>query len=259
MVSRQYRSNKTIGNKVRHIESLVDTASRKSVDAQAPDTTPITDDRVTNGTIGTQQLGIVNQVNSDSVLEINAPTAIDLNSPELNFNGDGLIFPGDLKLTSAVVFPGGSWMVCNGASLLIATYPTLYVALGSGTKYGAPDGTHFYLPNLLGMTVVQQDAGQTEFAVIGQTGGTKTHTHPLSSSGQAQITDNTPNGVDGVHMNRVTSATYSTSHQFVATGGLVGAATRTVSTGAALAGATNAGSTIQPYITLNYLVYAPQG
>jgi microcystin-dependent protein len=52
----------------------------------------------------------------------------------------------------AMMMFGGSvapanWMICNGASLDRTTYATLYGVIG--TYFGAADGTHFSLPNLV--------------------------------------------------------------------------------------------------------------
>lgn len=40
------------------------------------------------------------------------------------------------------------WLLCNGASLLRATYPDLFTAIG--TTFGAADGTHFNVPDMRG-------------------------------------------------------------------------------------------------------------
>jgi len=42
--------------------------------------------------------------------------------------------------------PPAGWLVCDGTSLLRASYPSLFAAIG--TTYGAVDGTHFNLPDL---------------------------------------------------------------------------------------------------------------
>lgn len=76
-----------------------------------------------------------------------------------------------------IVFAGtgtpSGWLLCDGSSVLRNDYPALFAAIG--TTYGAADGTHFTLPNLKGKIPVGQDAGQTEFDVLGETGGEKTH------------------------------------------------------------------------------------
>lgn len=71
--------------------------------------------------------------------------------------------------------PSSQWKICNGEALSRSTYAELYAVLG--TRYGAGDGsTTFNLPNLKGRIPVGSDSGQTEFDVLGETGGAKTHT-----------------------------------------------------------------------------------
>lgn len=47
--------------------------------------------------------------------------------------------------------PSG-WLLCDGSSLLRATYPLLFAAIG--TTFGAVDGTHFTLPDTRGRVTV---------------------------------------------------------------------------------------------------------
>lgn len=87
----------------------------------------------------------------------------------------GAIF--DYGGTSA---PAG-YLLCDGASLLRATYPALFTAIG--TTFGAADGTHFNVPDMRGRTTVGldnmggSDAGRLSVAnTLGGAGGTQTHT-----------------------------------------------------------------------------------
>ena len=41
------------------------------------------------------------------------------------------------------------WLVCDGSSVLRASYPDLFAAIG--TTWGSVDGTHFNVPDLRGM------------------------------------------------------------------------------------------------------------
>ncbi len=87
--------------------------------------------------------------------------------------GDGeLASAGDVKMTARATAPTG-WILCRGQSLLRASYPALFDAIG--TTYGAVDATHFTLPNAQGRAIVGLDAAQTEFTPLGKTGGAKTH------------------------------------------------------------------------------------
>lgn len=71
--------------------------------------------------------------------------------------------------------PPVGWLICDGRTdLLIATYPVLAAILG--TQYGGNGTTTFGIPNLKGKVVVGRDAGDTDWDVLGETRGTKTHT-----------------------------------------------------------------------------------
>lgn len=45
----------------------------------------------------------------------------------------------------AIATPPTKWLICNGQSVLRASYSALFAVLG--TAYGAADSTHFYLPD----------------------------------------------------------------------------------------------------------------
>jgi microcystin-dependent protein len=49
------------------------------------------------------------------------------------------------------------WLLCDGQSLLRATYPALFAVLG--TSYGAVDGTHFNVPDMRGRSPMMPGAG----------------------------------------------------------------------------------------------------
>jgi microcystin-dependent protein len=78
------------------------------------------------------------------------------------------------------------WLICDGSELPIASYTALYNVLtttGTVFPYGAntngsggAGSTHFRVPNLKGRVAVGRDSSQTEFDVLGETGGAKTHT-----------------------------------------------------------------------------------
>lgn len=109
-----------------------------------------------------------------------AITAVKLDS-----SVTGLFIP----VGGIVQFAGGSspanWMLCDGTAISRTTYASLFSVLG--TSYGSGDGsTTFNLPNLKGRIPVGRDASQTEFDVLGETGGTKAssanHTHGVGGS-----------------------------------------------------------------------------
>lgn len=74
---------------------------------------------------------------------------------------------------SSTTIPEG-YLVCDGSAVSRTTYADLYAVIG--TTYGAGDGsTTFNLPNLKGKVPVGQDTSDTDFDVLGETGGEKTH------------------------------------------------------------------------------------
>lgn len=73
----------------------------------------------------------------------------------------------------------GSFKLANGQAISRSVYSDLFTLYG--TKYGAGDGsTTFNLPNRNGRVAVGYDPNDTQFDVIGQTGGAKTHTLTIS-------------------------------------------------------------------------------
>jgi microcystin-dependent protein len=55
---------------------------------------------------------------------------------------------GEVRMWAGTIasIPSG-WLFCNGASLLRASYPSLFAAIG--VIYGNADGTHFNAPNFI--------------------------------------------------------------------------------------------------------------
>ena len=67
------------------------------------------------------------------------------------------------------------WLVRDGSAVSRTEYSELFAIIG--TAYGAGDGsTTFNLPNDCGRIDVGYDSSDTDFNIIGKTGGEKTHT-----------------------------------------------------------------------------------
>ena len=82
-----------------------------------------------------------------------------------------LSFGVDMATTGAIVpFAGGvlpsGWIPCDGRSLAVVDYPSLFAAIGN--VWGAVDSSHFNIPDLRGRVLVGQGTGG---------GGTKRPTH----------------------------------------------------------------------------------
>ena len=81
---------------------------------------------------------------------------------------------GEIRMWAGDTAPTG-WRICDGANLSRTVYSTLFGIIG--TKYGIGNGsTTFTIPNFKGRTAVGYDSSQSEFNVVGLTGGAKTHT-----------------------------------------------------------------------------------
>ena len=159
---------------------------------------------------------------------------------------------GEVTMFGGATAPTG-WLLCQGQSLLRTAYPALFAAIS--TTYGAADNTHFNVPDFRGRTPVGLDTSQTEFDVLGEAGGSKTHTHPLSNAGQAKIS--TVNGGEAALIDRITAASSwtpnyragSASAGAVATSGSAGS-------GTGLVGNTDSAPSLNPYRVLNFIIKA---
>lgn len=137
------------------------------------------------------------------------------------------------------------WLLCNGASLLRASYPALFTAIG--TAYGTADGTHFTLPDLRQRMPLGKAASGTG-ATLGDTGGAIDHTHTGPShthTGPAHTHDISLQSVavqsgTGTNINNPLSATTTSSG--------------TGATGASGTGATSANN--PPYQVVNFIIFA---
>ena len=87
---------------------------------------------------------------------------------------------GTILMFGGLAAPFG-YLLCDGSSVSRTAYASLFTAIG--TTYGSTSGTTFNLPNLKGRVAVGVDATQTAFDTLGETGGTNTHQHIASNSG----------------------------------------------------------------------------
>mgnify|MGYP000134242622 CR=1 FL=1 len=102
--------------------------------------------------------------------------------------------PAGMVIYSASATVPSGWLEANGASLLRASYPALYTAIG--TTYGFADGTHFNLPDLRGYFIRGYDDGRgvDSGRVFGsnQADDNKSHTHGLNGQLNNFSLDNIP-------------------------------------------------------------------
>jgi microcystin-dependent protein len=165
----------------------------------------------------------------------------------------GIATSGFVNPFAGAAAPNG-WLLCDGSAVSRTTYAALYGVIS--TSYGAGDGsTTFNLPDLRGRMPAGKDATQTEFDTLGEAGGAKSHSHPLSDAGQAAVAV-AARTTNQIVERRVSSAPYATTHT-INSSGLGGGATglvETDSSGAALLGNTDSTATLPPYQVVNYII-----
>lgn len=129
--------------------------------------------------------------------------------------------PGTVIMSARTTPPSG-YLACDGASLLRASFPALFSAIG--TTYGAADGTHFNVPDMRGEFPRGFDNGRgvDNGRVQGtpQGDGLKTHTHAATSD---TAPTHTHGGVTGIQ-----SANHTHTFSDSATTNSAGAHTHTI-------------------------------
>jgi microcystin-dependent protein len=131
--------------------------------------------------------------------------------------------------------PSG-WLLCDGQAVSRTTFAGLFAAIG--TTYGTGNGSStFNVPNLKGRVVVGQDAAQTEFDAMGETGGAKTHALTIAEL--------------AAHAHGYSVAGSATAVNF---GSQFGAFTQNFNTSTGGAGSGTAHNNLQPYLVMSYLI-----
>jgi microcystin-dependent protein len=161
-----------------------------------------------------------------------AGTFLRSNGSVLQFSNDGSsltnlqIAAGSIMMFGGAVLPTG-WLQCNGVAVSRATYAALFAVIG--TTYGVGDGsTTFNLPNLKARFPIG-NGDSSPFNVLGNSGDTTTHSHTISlTSGSASVGNTAPTGAG----QSVTPA----SHTHL------------------VAGSTNAGNHVPPYLVVNFII-----
>lgn len=220
----------------------------------------------------TKQISIlqIKQYLDDGTLrELSSGEAILCNPNPITSTGTVSFYaPGLMSLYAGATAPSG-WLLCNGASVAVATYQDLFNNIGY--TYGG-SGANFNLPNLSDRFVFGPDAMQASasnrvsqanagsMAVLGNTGGyssitltsaqssTPSHNHTFSSSytigygpgvqGSGSTTTSTPAG--SPNNSGSVSITYPLRDISV--------------TSTSQSTASQAHDNIQPYLVLNYII-----
>ncbi len=184
-----------------------------------------------------------------------------------------LVPPASVTAYAGATAPGG-WLLCDGQAVNRQIYKNLFEVIG--TTYGAGNGsTTFNVPNLNGKVIVGTSASETEFDVLGETGGEKTHTltvdempshsHGVTDPGHAHgITDpghahSYVNQVGDQSVNTLTTqADAADQVDYGQTTGTstTGVTVNTATTGISIqnTGGGQAHNNLQPYMALRYII-----
>lgn len=179
-----------------------------------------------------QILSIVNEFTNADINFVTNGTG------KLTHNGNPIAPPtGALMAWATGTAPSG-YLLCDGTAVSRTTYASLFWVIS--TTYGVWDGsTTFNLPNLKWRVIVWQDVWQTEFDVLWETWGAKTHT--LQANEMPVHRHNVPHEASNAAAN----------------GSLLSHGTIANPNGAKDTSDTGGGQShnnLQPYIVLNYII-----
>lgn len=169
---------------------------------------------------------------------------------------------GSLTAFAGATAPTG-WLICDGSVVSQVTYANLYaVVLGTYNTGGEGIG-NFRLPNIKGRVIVGRDASDSDFNVLGETGGAKTHTLTESEMPSHDHTGSISGGSHEHPMSTGASLTLGAGNSLFANSGNP-PVTSAGSTGTSPshshtlninnAGSGNAHNNLQPYIALNWII-----
>ena len=160
-----------------------------------------------------------------------------------------------------------NWLLCDGAVVDRADWPSLFANIGTTYNTGGELSTQFRLPNLKGRVAAGLDTSQSEFDALGETGGTKTHTLTVAEMPSHQHESpfpSNPGGDSGGNFQEIFGSGRTASQ----TGQTSEIYNNDVNAGAEgnelhpLVSATGGGqahNNLQPYIVLNYIIKATAG
>lgn len=148
---------------------------------------------------------------------------------------------GEIRMFAGTTPPAGGWLLCRGQAVSRVDYAALYNTLGN--TYGAGNGTTtFNIPNLQGRVVVGKNPTDSDFNLLGLTGGTKKHNHWQTVGLDGNYLFTRQAGVNGLS---------GTSKVITVPRGVIAAGQ---SSGAARFDTTEDESSMQPYVVMDYII-----
>ncbi len=176
--------------------------------------------------------------NNPSIPEINKITDYNMNEIKEKVNINTPI--GAVSIFAGTVAPEG-WLLCDGSAISRSTYSDLFNVIG--TTYGTGDGdTTFNLPNLKGKIPVGYDISDSDFNVVGKTGGEKTHTLTV---------DEIPAHTHGINIESYVNTDSQTTHQ---RGGHASSTNQGQVYNTRPRGSNQPHNNMQPYVVMNYII-----
>lgn len=166
-------------------------------------------------------------------------------------------------IANITVFAGNfapvGWLMCNGQTLAISEYDTLYSLIG--TTYGGDGVETFQLPNFQSRAAIHAGTGAGGTYVIGQMAGTETvtmttnqmpaHTHPfVSATGNPPA--NSANGNLNTPANDVPAV--ASQQLYNNSGDGLGLAPGIANGQTGIAGGNQPIDILSPYVAMNYII-----
>jgi microcystin-dependent protein len=172
--------------------------------------------------------------------------------------------PGQVSIFAGATLPSG-WLLCNGALLNRADYPSLFTAIGTAYNIGGEATTQFRVPDCRGRVIAMLDGGVGRINsyvpdVLGGAGGQQSENAGVNVSGNitvgVSVSGSLGGGADPSGQEVAAAASgsgasaVSHSHGVTVSGTLNGSGNG----GNSMSGATNVVSNVQPTILMNMMI-----